>query len=372
MKTSKKKPSRLIFLASIILFGFTVLPVIAQNNVEPSIIKDKEVQKAVDLYAKNDYPQAKSLLEGIIKKNDKNDEAHYVLAIVLSRMNNLDEAKDEAEKAIKLKTTNAEYHYALASILIIESRTASFFRLASIASSMKEELVTAQSLDPNHIKTMLALAIYYINAPGIMGGDNNKAIEQANLLIKLDEKQGRILLCQIFLSMKDYEKATEAANKLLKIDEKQARIFLVQIYSNLNNNSKAAEEIENLIKIDEYSGRFLLIQGLKKKGDLIKVEEQYKIIESKFGNNPDYFAFFNDYGYFLLGQKRVDEAIEKFKKQVQLAPQSANAHDSLGEGYFNKKMLEESLAEYTKALELNPDSKSAKDKIKEIKDLMND
>jgi len=310
------------------------------------------------------------LLEGIIKKNDKNDEAHYVLAMVLSSMNHLDDAKAAAKKAIDLKSTAAEYHYALASIYIVESRTAGIFRMPSIASSMKKELEAAQSLDPNHTRTMVALAMYYINVPGIIGGDKNKAIELAKRLITLDEKQGRILLCQLFISMKDYVKATEEANNLLKLDEKQGRIFLSQIYSKLKDSEKALAELNKIIQIDEYTGRSMLIVFYEEQGDLGKVEPEYRSIESAYGNNPDYSEFYNDYGYFLLGQNRVDEAIEKLKKQVALAPGSANAHDSLAEALLIKGMVKESLAEYAKALELDPDLKSAKDKMKEIKKLM--
>jgi len=370
MKTTKSNPGRLIFSASIILLNLMVLRVFAQNSVDPTIIKDKEVQKAVDLYTKSDYSQAKSLLEGIVKKNDKNDEAHYVLAIVLSRMNNLDGAKAEAKMAINLKSTIAEYRYALASIYIIESRTAGFFRLPAIAGSMKKELEVAQSLDPNHTRTMIALAMYYINVPGIIGGENHKAIEQANRLLKLDEKQGRNLLCQIFISTKEYTKATEEANNLIKLDEKQGRIFLSQIYSKLEDNEKAIAEVNKVIKIDEYTGRLMLIDFYEEQGNLGQVEVEYKSIESTYGNNPDYSGFYNDYGYFLLGQNRVDEAIEKLRKRVALAPESANAHDSLGEALLKKEMVKESLVEYTKALELNPYLKSAKDQVKEIKRLM--
>ena len=370
MKTTKSNPRRLIFSASIILINLIVLRVFAQNSIDQTIIKDKEVQTAVDLYEKSDYSRAKSLLEGIVKKNDKNDEAHYVLAIVLSGMNNLDDAKAEAKMAINLKSTIAEYHYALASIYIIESRTAGFFRLPSIASSMKKELEVAQSLDPNHTRTMIALAMYYINVPGIIGGDNHKAIEQANRLLKLDEKQGRNLLCQIFISTKDYTKATEEANNLIKLDEKQGRIFLSQIYSKLKDNEKAIAEVNKIIKIDEYTGRLLLIDFYEEQGNLGQVEFEYKSIESTYGNNPDYSGFYNDYGYFLLGQNRVDEAIEKLRKQVALAPESANSYDSLGEALLKKGMVKESLTVYTKALELNPYLKSAKDQVKEIKRLM--
>ena len=367
MKATKSNPGRLIFSAAIILLNLMVLRVFAQNSVDLTTIKDQEVQKAVDLYEKSDYSRAKSVLEGIIKKNDNNDEAHYVFALVLSGMNHLDDAKAEAKKAIALKSTSAEYHYALASIYIVESRTAGFFRLPAIAGSMKKELDAAQRLDPKHTRTMIALAMYYINVPGIIGGDKNKAIEQANRLLNLDEKQGRNLLCQIFISTKDYVKATEAANNLIELDEKQGRIFLSQIYFELKDNEKAIAEVNKIIKIDEYTGRLMLIGFYEEQGDLSNVEAEYKSIESTYGDKPDYSGFYNDYGYFLLGQNRVDEAIEKLRKQVALAPESANAHDSLGEALQKKGMVKESLAEYTKALELNPDLKSSKDKVGEIK-----
>ena len=108
--------------------------------------------------------------------------------MVLSKLNKLDDAIDETKKTIELNGNNAEYHYALSNLYKIELNTASFFRQPSLASSAKEELLTSQKIDPNHKKTIISLADFYLQAPGIMGGDNNKAIEQANRLIKLDEK----------------------------------------------------------------------------------------------------------------------------------------------------------------------------------------
>ncbi|GEM_PF-1093950 len=338
MKSIKLKQNALLFIAALIFFAFNITSSSAQN-IEIPKVKDKDLQNALSYCEKEDYKTAKTLIDNIISKDDKNADAHYALAIVLSKLKKIDDAINENKRAIELDAKNADYHFVLSMLHAIEVNTASVFRMISIVKSIKAELILALEIDPNHKQAMITLTGFYTEAPSIVGGD--------------------------------IEKALELANKLLKLDEKQARKFLVQIYTSMNNKAKAAEEIENLIKIDEYSGRYLLAQELEKQEDLSKAEEQYKIIENKFGNNSEYSAFFNNYGYFLLKQKRFDEAIEKFKKQVQLAPKSANAHDSLGEGYFNKNMLKESLAEYTKALELNPDLKSAKDKIKEIKELMN-
>ncbi|RPH31658.1 MAG: hypothetical protein EHM93_12600 [Bacteroidales bacterium] len=323
------------------IFTLTILitiPSIAQNK-EAIRVNDKEVLNAVALYDKDDYQKAKASLDAIISKNDKNADAHYALGMVLLKLNKADDAEDEVEEAIKLNSNIAEYHYGLARVYMVQMNNGSMFTKMTLAGDFRDELIAALKIDPNHRLAMINLIGYYTQAPSVVGGDLNKALE--------------------------------IANRLLKLDEKQARISLVQIYSGLKDDKKALEEVDKLIKIDEYFGRIMMIQGLKKKGESAKVEEQYKLIETKYGNNPDYFAFFNDYGYFLLGQNRVDEAIEKLRKQVALAPKSANAHDSLGEALLKKGLLKESLAEYKKALELNPSMKSAKDKVEEIQDKLN-
>ena len=67
----------------------------------------------------------------------------------------------------------------------------------------------------------------------------------------------------------------------------------------------------------------------------------------------------------------MDEAIEKFKKQVSLAPEVANPYDSLGEAYRLKGMLTESLEEYKKAYSISP-SDRVKNIIEELKEEIGD
>lgn len=74
----------------------------------------------------------------------------------------------------------------------------------------------------------------------------------------------------------------------------------------------------------------------------------------------------NNAGYFLLGQNRVDQAIELFKLNVELHPRSANAFDSLGEGYLKKGDKTNALSNYRKALELDPGMQTAVDAVKSL------
>jgi CubicO group peptidase (beta-lactamase class C family) len=63
-------------------------------------------------------------------------------------------------------------------------------------------------------------------------------------------------------------------------------------------------------------------------------------------------ATINDIGYSLLGAGQIDPAIAVFQFNVEANPESANAHDSLGEAYEKAERLELAEESYSKAYEL--------------------
>ncbi len=63
----------------------------------------------------------------------------------------------------------------------------------------------------------------------------------------------------------------------------------------------------------------------------------------------------------------MDEAIDKFKQIVSLAPEEANPYDSLSEAYSIKGMPAESLNEYKKAYSISPS-----DRVKKIIEELNE
>lgn len=74
----------------------------------------------------------------------------------------------------------------------------------------------------------------------------------------------------------------------------------------------------------------------------------------------------NVLGYALLGEGRIDDAIAVLEANVAAYPQSANAHDSLGEAYMAAGRKEESAASYRRSLELNPLNRNAEEKLREL------
>ncbi|HZJ63582.1 MAG TPA: DUF2911 domain-containing protein [Kofleriaceae bacterium] len=66
-------------------------------------------------------------------------------------------------------------------------------------------------------------------------------------------------------------------------------------------------------------------------------------------------ADLNQYGYRLVGEKKIDEALKVFQTNVEKHPESWNAHDSLAECFATKGDKAAATAEYNKALSLTKD-----------------
>jgi tetratricopeptide (TPR) repeat protein len=67
-------------------------------------------------------------------------------------------------------------------------------------------------------------------------------------------------------------------------------------------------------------------------GGLKGVEQHYRELSERFGFPVSSEAAINQTGYALLGQKKIDEALAAFKRNVELYPGSANVYDSLADG----------------------------------------
>jgi tetratricopeptide (TPR) repeat protein len=90
-------------------------------------------------------------------------------------------------------------------------------------------------------------------------------------------------------------------------------------------------------------------------GGLAGAEKHYAALSQRMGYQVEVpEALVNQLGYqLLLGpDKKVDEAIEVFKVNVERHPESANVHDSLGEAYEAAGKLDLARAGYQKAIDI--------------------
>ncbi len=98
--------------------------------------------------------------------------------------------------------------------------------------------------------------------------------------------------------------------------------------------------------------------------DINKYEKELLNSKGKLKDSDE--RTLNIIGYVMLMDKKMNDAIEIFKLNTILFPNSANAFDSLGEVYMIANKRDLAIKNYKKSLELNPDNENAKQKLKEL------
>jgi uncharacterized protein len=88
-------------------------------------------------------------------------------------------------------------------------------------------------------------------------------------------------------------------------------------------------------------------------GGMAGIEQHYRDLSQRYGYTvPVPENVINGFGYRLLGDKKIEEAIAVFQRNVQLYPGSANVYDSLGDGYESAGKFDLALQNCEKAVEV--------------------
>lgn len=133
---------------------------------------------------------------------------------------------------------------------------------------------------------------------------------------------------------------------------------------------KIAGRVFEPIEQDNRASLALAMAGLTGEVDEKTIASFY---ESEKASEKYYLdeAEMNQVGYDFMWSDRVDAAIAVFKANVDAFPKSANAYDSLGEGYSKNGKRELAIANYEKSLELNPDNPAARAVLQQLKQKRN-
>jgi tetratricopeptide (TPR) repeat protein len=113
-----------------------------------------------------------------------------------------------------------------------------------------------------------------------------------------------------------------------------------------------------------------ILEGLKR-GGYGTAKEAFRRFRSdperRYLENDIVEGKVNNLGYALMGEKRLEEALEVLKLNTEEFPASFNTWDSLGEAYANAGRKDEAIAAYQKSLELNPTSTSGLDALSRLR-----
>ena len=120
------------------------------------------------------------------------------------------------------------------------------------------------------------------------------------------------------------------------------------------NGFGLSASLKSLKKVLDKSGYKKAIEKAKA---LSKTNKDFRLNEKEL----------NGWGYKLISQKRIPDALEIFKLNVSLYQASANAYDSLGEIYAELGETELSVKNFEQSLKLDPHNKNADEQIRKLR-----
>jgi tetratricopeptide (TPR) repeat protein len=156
-----------------------------------------------------------------------NDAATYnLLCRAYFSLGQWDRGIAACEKAVELAPGNSTYHLWLGRIYGEKADSSSFFTAAGLAKKVRNQFEQAVQLSPSSVDARTDLAEFYLEAPGIVGGGQDKARAQAATLARLDPAQAHWVNARIAEKKKDFAVAEREYRSAIDVSHGDASAWL--------------------------------------------------------------------------------------------------------------------------------------------------
>ncbi|MFZ0321042.1 MAG: tetratricopeptide repeat protein [Candidatus Sulfotelmatobacter sp.] len=152
------------------------------------------------------------------------------------------------EKAVALDPHNGLYHLWLGRIYGEKADRAGFLKAAGLAKKVRVEFERAVQFDPNSWEARTDLAEFYLEAPGIVGGGEDKARAQSELLLPSNPGMAHWVRARIAQKNKDNDTAEQEYRLAIDATHGGARAWvnLAGFYRNINRLDQMEQALRTM------------------------------------------------------------------------------------------------------------------------------
>ncbi len=332
---------------------------------------------AENLFKQEHLKRARAILEKQVAANPKDVKALVQLASVRLEFKDNNGALKLAQQAVDLQPQNAEAHETLAEAYGQKTEDdVGMFEKLRMARAFKREAEQALALDPKNVHALYAMMVFYVQAPGMIGGSKSKAIEFSDRILAVDPVQGNFAKADIARGDKQYGQEEAALLQAVKADAKSYPALgrLASFYSadKTKNYDKAIEYAKKAIRLDpgRASGYEILTRiyaSQERWADLDQVVQQAE------KDVPDDLNYIYQAGRVLLDTGKDNSRAERYFRQYLTQepeggkPGLAYAHWRLGLILEKEGRKPEAVQEVQTAVEMKSDLKEAQKDLKRMK-----
>jgi tetratricopeptide (TPR) repeat protein len=176
-------------------------------------------QSAEDMLAEGRVDNAIAVLDARLKAAPDDAQSYNLLCRSYFVLGNWDRAISACEKAVVLDAGNSRDHLWLGRAYGEKAADAHFLTAMALAQKVRSEFETAVQLSPGNVDARSDLAEFYLEAPGIVGGGQDKAEAEARSLAAIDPAKAHWVTARIAqkhhdaaTAEKEYRAAVEASH----------------------------------------------------------------------------------------------------------------------------------------------------------------
>jgi tetratricopeptide (TPR) repeat protein len=172
-----------------------------------------DLSHAEELFSQANYDGSLALLD----KRASDPGALFLIGRNYLMSGHLKKASDYLGRAVAADPANSEYEDWLGRTYGRRAEKSNFISAAGWAVKARQAFEKAVALDPKNVDALDDLFDYYLEAPGFMGGGEDKAAQVADKIAAIDLAQGLYDRSKLAQKAKNYPKAEEYLRQAIAI-----------------------------------------------------------------------------------------------------------------------------------------------------------
>ncbi len=165
-------------------------------------------------------------LNGRLSSAPADAESSNLLCRAYFALEDWERAESSCKKAAELDPNNGRFHLWLGRVYGEKAEHANFVAAVGLAGKVRGEFERAVQLNPQDVDARLDLARFYIEAPSIMGGGEEKARSQAQPVAAVNPGREHWIYARIAEQKKDYAAAEREYRQYIDLSHGDAEAWL--------------------------------------------------------------------------------------------------------------------------------------------------
>jgi tetratricopeptide (TPR) repeat protein len=283
------------------------------------------------------YNRTVDALNTAIAKTPEDASLQFLLGESYYQLRQFPRAVASLERAVQLAPKDSEYHDWLGKAYGRKAEESIFLSAMTWARKTHHEFEVAVEIDPQNLEAQRDLIRYEMNAPGVVGGGDDKALKHIDALEKIDPIQGELARGEFFATKKRMPEADAVFAKILESHTDRVGVYfeVSDYYRDRPNAEKMGEAVKKAEQIDPddrrlkfYDGVLLVMKG-KNPSEAEMLLKSYMATVPDNSDLPPHAAAREWLGKLYESLGRFSEAAEQYRLSLSLDPHNKEVGDDL-------------------------------------------